>query len=180
MRRILALAVICLLGGLVTPTRAQVATGFSDPFFLYYGFYLPQQAYLASIPRQEDTLRQMAVQRQVSAITQRAGLLDPAGGLVGYDPMAAFADRASPVPRPLTRSGASNMNVNGLGPGGYYTRVSSYFPGHRDGLGSTNIPGPQVGPRVSPLGVVQSSFRGRGGRGMGGMGGTGMGMGGFR
>ncbi|GIW86249.1 MAG: hypothetical protein KatS3mg108_0573 [Isosphaeraceae bacterium] len=192
MRRTIVLGGVLLVGLLARPTQAQVAVagGFDDPFFLYYSFFIPQQAYLASIPRTEDTLRQMAVQRQLQAVTDRAGLIDPASGLANYDPFAAYTDRVSPVPVPLSRSGPVNTNLNGLGPAGYYNRVANYFPGQRSGIANSSIPMPNYGPRLTPFGTVQRSMGGRsrlgglGGGGFGGFGGMGglggMGLGGMR
>lgn len=187
MRRAILLGVFVLFAGMAAPAKAQVAVsgGFDDPFFLYYGFFIPQQAYLASIPRTEDTLRQMAISRQMQAVTDRAGLIDPAGGLGSYDPLAAYSSRVSPVPVPMSRTGPVNMHINGLGPAGYYNRSAAYYPGQRSGIANSSIPMPNYGPRMNGFGLVQRSggMQSRtGGLGgvSGGRGSMGGGMGGMR
>jgi hypothetical protein len=184
-RLLLAVSSMVLIGSWATPAKAQVG-GFDDPFFLYYGYYLPQQNFIASIPRQEDTLRSMAVQRQFNAMTERATLTDPGGTLMGYDPLAAYGNNTgSRLPRTIS-TGVITTHVNGSGPAGYYGRSSAYFPNMRTGGPNRGSRGqqsaiiPSVGPKLDSLGLMQNRLRGRGmgGGGMGGMGGGG--GGGFR
>ena len=63
--------------------RAQDG-GFSDPFFLYYGYFLPRQSALASQSQPEDFYRGQAAQRSYAAQTDRAGLYDPSSS-IGLD-----------------------------------------------------------------------------------------------
>ena len=66
MRRFrIALVVLGLAASTASTVRAQTgfaaaSGGFSDPFFLYYGFWLPRQQYLAAQPRAEDSIRESA------------------------------------------------------------------------------------------------------------------------
>jgi len=134
----IALAVMLGAGGFATSARAHDA-GFSDPFFLYYGFFLPRQAALAAQPQPEDNIRALASQRQFAAQSERAGLYDPIGGL-GLDelnPLNPFGQRSGSsrgVPR-HPANGISNSNLRGRGVGQYHNRTMSYYPGLRAGVG---------------------------------------------
>jgi hypothetical protein len=130
-----ALGAICL-----APSRGQaqfVGDGTGDPFFLYYGFYLPRQAALAASPRPENIINDMAAIRQQSALTERAGLYDPASpfGAGSFDPSQPFGDR-----RYGRRTGAGiaavGTSINGSGPPMYYNRHAAYYPTLRVGRGS--------------------------------------------
>lgn len=137
--------------------------GFSDPFFLYYGWYLPQQNAIANQPRVEDTISYNVAQNQVYAQTNRAGLYDPAGGRFDpnpsgdpFDPGVRAGGGRSTMGR--TRSGIPTSNANGSGPPAYYNRAAQYYPSMRPGRGpNRNV-----------------AVAGRGARGHGG--GMGMGM----
>lgn len=161
MRRILfGLGVALGLGLLASPARAQVGAGvFADPFSFYYGYFVPNQALQASIPRAEDTVRMYSAARQYNALTERAGLYDPIGSLGdGYDPLGAFGSANGVSRLPMTRpQGVMNMNINGSGPAGYYNRVNTHFPTLRTGRGSNRSLAPVVrSPRAG-------NFRGGGG-----------------
>lgn len=148
MRRILfGLGVALGLGLLASPAHAQVGAGvFADPFSFYYGYFIPNQAYQASIPRAEDTVRMYSAARQYTALTERAGLYDPIGSLgEGYDPLNAFgsAGGVSRLPR-ISPHGIQNMNINGAGPAGYYNRVNTHFPTLRTGRSSNRTLAPVV------------------------------------
>src|SRR5262245_16950315 len=95
-RPILGLTIVLGVMALVPAEgRAQFIDGTGDPFFLYYGFYLPRQAALAATPRPEMTINNMAAIRQENALTERAGLYDPVSpfGSGAFDPSHPFADR---------------------------------------------------------------------------------------
>jgi hypothetical protein len=175
-RWILPLAVLCLCGATAAPAKAQSAAG--DPFFLYYGYFLPQQAFFASIPKQEDNLRMMAVQRQMTALTDRAGMNDPIGGLGTYDPLRPFGERGPSRMVRTAPGGPVTTHINGAGPTGFFNRTNTHYPGRRIGQMTTRpggaIPNPaaRYSPTFDALGTTH--------RGMGGMGGMGMGMGGFQ
>lgn len=141
MRRLwIGLAVV--LGVLVlAPSRGRAqffggdATG--DPFFLYYGFYLPRQAAMAATPRPEMVVNDMAALRQQSALTERAGLYDPVSpfGPAAFDPSRPFGDRTAGR-RLGSGVAAVGTSINGSGPPLHYNRTSAYFPGLRTGRGS--------------------------------------------
>jgi hypothetical protein len=134
------------LGGLVvlglfavaSPAEAQFITGSNyNPFNLYYGWYLPQQAALAARPRPSDAINVLSAARQRTASTERSTLYDPAGGYGltdRFDPSMPFADRQQ-VRRGSGGLATMGTNVNGAGPGAYYNRASSFFPGLRAGRG---------------------------------------------
>jgi hypothetical protein len=139
MRR-LAIGCLVVLGlsAFASSSRAQFFGGSTDdPFFLYYGFYLPRQAAMAATPRPEMTVNAMAALRQQNAVTERAGLYDPVQpfGAGAFDPSRPFADRSNP--RRYMAGGVASAGgaINGSGPAGHYNRHSSYFPGMRAGRG---------------------------------------------
>lgn len=174
MRRvILGLAVVLGLSASASSVQAQnVNGGFSDPFFLYYGFFLPRQAAMAATPGPELMINNQAAAMQQAALTDRAGLLDPIGGFGAdeFDSSRPFSDRSKGLRRKrLSPNGLQTTNINGSGPATHYNRTMNYYPTLRTG-------------RMAARGNMQGSgSRGRntGGPppmagGMGGMGGMGM------
>jgi hypothetical protein len=163
-RPLLALAVALAVSWLVPTGRAQaqIIGGGTDPFSLYFGYYLPHQAYIAAQPTPLDTLNQITAERQRYAVTDRAGLYDPISpyGDEDLDPLRPYAPtRAGErVARPQ-QFATSTSNARGTGPAAYYQRTARYYPHLRAGYGPNRN-----------LGTTR-----RGGGGMGGMGG-GMGM----
>lgn len=137
MRRIL-LGVAAIAGfSLLAPSAQGQTAGFSDPFFLYYGWYVPYQANQASLPRAEDTVRAFSAQRQMTAVTERSQLFDPIGSLDEYDPLRTFGPEGGRTPLPATTpTGIVHTHVNGAGPAGYYNRVNTYYPTLRLGRGA--------------------------------------------
>jgi len=115
----------------------------ADPFSLYYGWYLPNQAYQAMQPRIEDTINANAAQRQYNGFADRAGIFDQSGAGGGGegdddDPIRQFG-RKRGAPRMGGRSHGSDMNaIRGLGPALYYSsqRVASYYPRIARGRGA--------------------------------------------
>ena len=166
-RPYLALAVVFGIGLLLPAGRAeaQLLGGGVDPFSLYFGYYLPHQAYIAAQPTPLDTINQITAERQFNAVTDRAGLYDPISpyGLDDYDPLQPYAPsrKGERIARPHVFA-TSTTNSLGTGPALYYRRTARYYPSIKPGNGPNRN-----------LGV----HRGRGGFG-GGMGG-GMGGGGF-
>ena len=170
-RWVFTLAILCF-SGMTGSARAQ----FADPFFMYYSYFVPQQAALASVPKQEDNLRILGMQRQMTAQTNRDVLGEL--NLGGYDPLSPFGGPGGPanksrLPR-VASTGPISTHVNGSGPQGYYNRTNTHFPGRR------------VGQTKATAAQAPTGGRGRGGMGgnamgsmMGGMMGGMGGMGGF-
>jgi hypothetical protein len=165
------LALAVALGvGLLIPTgrvEAQFLGGGSDPFSLYFGYYLPHQAYIAAQPTPLDTINRITAERQFSAITDRAGLYDPISpyGTEEIDPLAPYSPsrKGERLARPHVFA-STTTNSRGTGPALYYTRTARYYPSIRVGQGPNKN-----------LGAVRTS-RGSsggfsGGMGMGGVGG---------
>jgi hypothetical protein len=142
-------ALAFLLLGL--PSLAQAQAPQVNPFTFYYGVYLPRQAALAAQPSVRDSIRQYSVERQYSAVTERAGLYDPAGpiGLEGYDPLQPFGSQAQRRSRPrLSPGGIASLNLNGQGPSDYFNRTASFHPRLATGRSvNANIYKPQYGVR---------------------------------
>lgn len=168
MRRI-SLGVMVILGSsvLASSAQAQTSAGFSDPFFLYYGWFLPRQQYLANQPGPELLINQKAAARSEAAFVDREALSGVTPGLEGYDldPLHPFGTRSgiSRIPRhPPT--GISNMNLRGQGPPRHFTRVESYYPGLRTGQGP-NVNVPHLRSRGSGMGAGAAAM----GSSMGGM-----------
>ncbi len=132
---LIGLAVVLGLGILAPTSRAQ-DTGFSDPFFLYYSFYLPRQAALAAQPQPDDQIRFNNSQRQIEVRSERAGLYEPlpAIGLDELDPMRPFGQRSGSTRLARTSpSGLISTNLTGHGATGYFNRSGSYHPTLRSG-----------------------------------------------
>jgi len=128
---------------LVTTGRApaQVAgTGLGvDPFSLYFGYYLPHQAYIAAQPRPMDTLNALTAERQQSAVTDRAGLYDPISPYAqddDLDPLRPYGSNSGKerVAKPKSFA-TSTTNAGGGGPALYYNRTARYYPQLRTGQG---------------------------------------------
>lgn len=143
MRRLfLGLAIAWGISAFTLSSQAQTVLNPFDPFFFYYGVYLPRQAALAAQPRVNDTINAAAAQRQVYAQTERSGLYDPIQpfGLEELDPSQPFTPQGRGGARRLSSgmrsaTGVTNVNINGVGPPTYYGRAGAYFPGLREGHG---------------------------------------------
>jgi hypothetical protein len=132
----LAIAPLALPG----PAHGQTPSLGSDPFSLYFGYYLPHQAAIAAQPTPMDTINQNVAQRQSTAQTDRASLYDPISpyGDEDVDPLAPYSGRRGLERRAKVQGftyGASNENARGTGPAMYYTRTARYFPSLRVGRG---------------------------------------------
>jgi hypothetical protein len=147
MRRMLGiLAVLAIISAAAKEGRAQVSSAAGDPFFLYYGYFLPRQAAMAAQPRVEDTINAASISQQAYAQTNRSSLTDPSGGY-GADRFAdsGFLDgrirggRAATGPGGMTtqrlRSTVPSTNMPGTGPQLYFNRTAAYYPGMRQGVG---------------------------------------------
>lgn len=108
----------------------------SDPFALYYGFFLPRQAALAAQPGPEATINSITADRQRYAVTNRASLYDPASpyaGVGGVEDLGTFdSDRGERIARPRS-SGLTSNHTMGSGPQTYYNRTARYYPTLRSG-----------------------------------------------
>jgi hypothetical protein len=120
---------------------AQVAgTGLGvDPFSLYFGYYLPHQAYIAAQPRPMDTINANVAERQQNAVTDRAGLYDPISPFAqgdDLDPLRPYGPNSGKerVVRPRAFA-TSTTNAGGGGPAQYYNRTARYYPQLRIGQG---------------------------------------------
>ncbi len=139
-RALLGLVALAAVAAWAGESRAQNGT-FDDPFFAYYGFFLPRQAALAAQPRVQDTINQNFADNQVLARTNRAGLYDPNGGygvFDNYDPNATFDSKAPRGAGFGARSkfrGMPTTNIAGRGPALYYNRAAQYYPSLRTGVG---------------------------------------------
>jgi hypothetical protein len=138
---LLGLAVAFGLAAFAPAVQAQAtpgfSPGFSDPFFLYYGFYLPRQAYLAAQPTTPNQLNDVAAARQNYALADRAGLYDPNAGnpfaMEQTDPLGPYAPRkgAERLPRPPAHFAQPRVttNLNNA----YFNRTARYYPTMRPG-----------------------------------------------
>lgn len=132
--------------------------GFSDPFFLYYGYFLPRQNAMAAQGQPEDFIRARAAQRSYTAATDRAGLYDAASsiGIEELDPLRPYGTRtgsthmartvATGLPSSVTRRGHS-------APRSHYQNHGSYFPTIRSGSGGASRRAPAVSAGVDPSGA---------------------------
>jgi hypothetical protein len=158
--RLLGLAVAFGLSLLATSARAQ--DGFSDPFFLYYGYFLPRQNALASQGQPEDFYRNQGLQRQYAAQTDRSALYGD-NGYLGQDelnPLSEFGKRSGStrMVRTVPKGLRTTVSLKGhSAPPDQFQQTKSYFPGMRNGMG----PRPQGA--VSLNGGVGSVGRGGGG-----------------
>ena len=170
-RALVVLAGLIASASWATDGRAQTSSGFDDPFFLYYSYFLPRQAALAAQPNVSDTINANVAARQSYATTNRANLYDPNGGygaFDGYDPNSVFdnptargrgAGRSGPA---LTSRGLPTTNIAGHGPALYYNRAALYHPSLRNGQGPNKnlaVPGRGVrGGRGAPTASAYNSM----------------------
>lgn len=138
-RALIGLAFVGMLSAVGSSAQAQVSAGFSDPFFLYYGFYLPRQASLAAQPTTQTMLSDVTQSRQNFTLADRAGLYDPVQSPFNVDqidPSSPFARRgAERLPHLPPPSVVRPRAHNGMAPGPYYNRTARYFPSTPSGSG---------------------------------------------
>jgi hypothetical protein len=146
MRRMLGtLAVLAIISATAKEGQAQSSFAAGDPFFLYYGYFLPRQAAMAAQPRVEDTINAASISQQAYAQTNRSSLIDPVGGYGAnrFDDTGVLDGKGRP--RPTTgpggmssfrsRASVPNTNVPGSGPQLYFNRTAAFYPQMRPGLG---------------------------------------------
>jgi len=156
-RTLLGLAVVLGLAAAGVPARAQDVInngGFSDPFFLYYSYYLPRQAALANRPGPQLTINQNAAARRDTVMADRSGLYERTDlfGDADLDPLRPFGTRSgsSRVPVPRSPNGVTHQNLQGRGLPGYHNRTNSYYPSLRSGGAGAVARGPSSTPAVRP------------------------------
>jgi len=152
-----------LLGLSLTASTGRAQDfGSGDPFFLYYGFFLPRQAALAAQPGPEVGLQQNQMNRAAMALTDRAGLYDPIRD-IGADELNSgtpFAGRSGRNRLATTApTGLMTTHIRGTGPAGYYNRTGRYYPTMRTGRGRGAMAGGGGG-GGAPMGAAttMSSF----------------------
>jgi len=159
--RLLGLAAALILSSFGSTARAQNG-GFSDPFFLYYGWYLPRQSAMAAQPQPEDFYRAQGSQRayQAQAASDRTGLYDPAGGIgmEELDPLRPFGTRSgnTRMVRTVARGLPTTVSRSGhAAPASHFRRTGSYYPSMRSGqsTGNTNRQSPVMTP-TSGMGAM--------------------------
>ena len=123
-------------------SRQGPSSAAGDPFFLYYGWYLPQQNALANQPHIQDTIQQNVASNQAYALTNRSSLYDPNGGYGRFNPYALEGDMGAGAGTGArgggtrgVRSSVPSSNVRGHGPPMYYNRAAQYYPSLRVGQG---------------------------------------------
>ncbi len=160
----LAAALTCVILLPVPQASAQGVgpSGGGDVFSFYYGYYLPNAAFVASQPKTIDTLNQITQIREFNAQTDRTSLYDPISPYAEEDDK--FSSRGAKAGRGGGRSGDGRFGTSmlrGNGPSQYYGRTAQYFPTLRSGRG----------PNRNLATLRRRGGGGMGGGGMGGMGG---------
>ena len=137
--RLVGLSVAFGLSLFATSNAHAQDSGFSDPFFLYYSFFLPRQNALASQGQPEDFFRNQSLQRQTAAQGDR-GLYDSisAPGQEELDPMRPYGRQSGSSRTVRTVSAGLRTTVSLRGhsaPADNFQRTGAYFPGMRSGMG---------------------------------------------
>lgn len=135
MRRFLLGAFVAVAVSLqASPTRAQAPFGgFNDPFFLYYGYYLPQQQLRSLQTGPEATINAVTAERQRLATTNRGTLLNPGDTFGGDDTGDALFERTPLGKKQIPAAGITNQALGGYGASGYFLRTGRYYPSVRVG-----------------------------------------------
>ena len=165
------LGLVVALGLSATSSEALAQAPFSsvsDPFFLYYGFYLPRQQAQAMSPGPEATINAVTANRQQYAATNRNGMFDPNGARDTLDSSDEFSAASGVKKRTMSAqqgrfvSGVHGGNLNGLGPQGYYGggKAAAYYKDLKTGRGKN-----------ANVSVVRSRGFSGGAGGYGGLGG---------
>ena len=164
MQRHRSVGLLVALGLTMFAAEAQAQSPFgnvNDPFFLYYGFYLPRQQAQALQSGPEATLNALTAARQSYAATNRSDMFDPSGNTFnrfeGDDLFGGTAGRTTGN-QPVARLGG-NLNGRGVSVGtvARYNRFGSYHPAVRPGQS-----------RNANVAVVRGRGFGGGGGGVGG------------
>lgn len=161
------LGAICLGDSAHGQTSVNNGGGFSDPFFLYYSWFLPRQQYLTTQAGPELSINARAAARQESVIVDRQALYErvPSLGMddLGADPLQPFTRQGGTSRLARTSpTGIVSQNLGGTGPPGYYNRgVAGYFPTIRSGRSvNRSLPSIRGGGRRGGSGLVPSATSG--------------------
>ncbi len=134
-RSLSVLTVVLGLSSLAPQAGAQsIGAGFNDPFFQYYGFYLPRQAALAAQPTTPQMLNNVAVARQEVIQQDRSGLYDPISSPFApgpYNPSDPFSSsRREPIPR-LSAAHIGGRSASTPAPTSAFNKTAQYYPTFR-------------------------------------------------
>ena len=141
-RLLLGLMAILGLASAGSEAMAQVPfTNVNDPFFLYYGFYLPRQQAQAMQSGPEATINALTAARQSYASTNRSDMFDPSGGFNRFDMDGDFLSGPSGGGRSSAGSTmqaarhGGNLNGRGVSTGraARFNRTDAYHPTLRSG-----------------------------------------------
>jgi len=122
-----------------TETHAQAPFGgINDPFFLYYGFYLPRQQAQSLQSGPEATINAITAARQSYAATNRTDMFSPNGpdfNRFGLDSdfLAGSGARGRGQAGGVSTVARLGGNLNGKGVPNHFNRVGSYHPTLRSG-----------------------------------------------
>lgn len=138
-RNLVGLAVVLGLSAFAPPANAQLGV-FSDPFSLYYGFYLPRQAALATQRTSQDIINDGAIARQQNVIgAERSSLYEDIQpfALDELDPSKPFGRTRGMGRSYEHRAPATFGNAKaGMGHPAYFNNgASQYHPGLAAGRG---------------------------------------------
>ncbi len=164
-RPLLGLAVLSVISLLAPANRsyAQLTSGSVDPFSLYYGYYLPQQAALAAQATPLDTIN-AAIAGRIPVVADRAALYDPNSPFAeeDFDILHPYSSRRGRerVPRPhVFPTNTTYARVGRLGQATiYFNRTSRYYSTLKSGQHANQN-----------LAVTRRSRGGGGGMGMPGL-----------
>jgi hypothetical protein len=139
-RPLLGLAILSVIALLAPANRsyAQLTSGSVDPFSLYYGYYLPQQAALAAQATPLDTIN-AATAARIPVVTDRSALYDPNSPFAEdeYDILHPYSSRRGRerVARPhVFPTNTTFARTGRLGPAAvYYNRTARYYSTLRPG-----------------------------------------------
>ena len=125
----------------------------NDPFSLYFGFYLPNQARIAAQSTPIDTINAAQAARQFSAARDRTGLYDPTSpfGEEETDPLRPYGNRRERLVRAHAfPTSTTNARMRGNTPPLYYNRTAQYYQTLRVGHGpNSNLAVTRSGGRYS-------------------------------
>lgn len=138
-RPLLGVAILIGFSLLGPASRAHAQLSSGDPFSLYFGYYLPQQAAIAQRATPLDTINAATETRQSEIASDPAGLYNPASPYAEneLDPLRPFTSRRGgerKVQPPTFPTNTSDARYLRLGAARvYYNRSARYHPTLRAG-----------------------------------------------